>query len=480
MDRITEHPILHFTKGRKVEFIFEGQTVAGYEGEPIAAALHAAGIRVLSRSANLGRPRGLYCAIGNCASCLMKVNGVPNVRACVEPLQEGMVVERQQGKEKPVLSQTGGSSDSVENKLINTEIAVVGGGPAGLSAAIAAAAQGARVVLIDRQQNLGGQLIKQTHKFFGSQQQRAGVRGVDIALELTAKVTALPHIDVWTDATVLGYYPVGTLMVEKEDKVIGLQAKKVIIATGAFEKNLVFPNNDLPGIYGAGAVQTLMNVEGIVPGKRVIMVGAGNIGLIVSYQLLQAGVEVAAIVEASPRIGGYAVHAAKVRRAGVPIYTKHTIKAAYGKEHLAGVAICRLDDAWQPVAGTEKYLKADTMCMAVGLSPLAELLWQAKCQMKYVAELGGYVPVTDLYTRTSVPEIYVAGDAGGVEEASSAMLSGKLAGLTAAYDLGYDKGHAQLQEDTTKQLCALRSGPTGEKIRRGLAKLRAKEDEAHA
>ena len=87
------------------------------------------------------------------------------------------------------------------------------------------------------------------------------------------------------------------------------------------KKNLAFPNNDLPGIYGAGAVQTLMNVYGVLPGKRMLMVGAGNIGVIVAYQLLQAGVDVAGIIEAAPKIGGYWVHAAKVQRASVPIYT---------------------------------------------------------------------------------------------------------------------------------------------------------------
>jgi sarcosine oxidase subunit alpha len=480
LDRITKHPILHFEKGRKVEFDFEGQKVLGYEGEPIAAALHAAGIRVLSKSINLGRPRGLFCAIGNCASCLMRVDGVSNVRACVEPLREGIKVERQQGRETPRLAKTASPVVSGERGKPSTEIAVVGGGPAGLMAALAAAKQGASVVLLDREKRLGGQLIKQTHKFFGSQEQRAGSRGMDIATELAQELGSLPQVDIWDNCTVLGYYPGGVLMVEKEDRVVGLKADKVIIATGAFEKNLVFPNNDLPGIYGAGAVQTLMNVEGIIPGKRVIMVGAGNIGLIVSYQLLQAGVEVAAIVEAAPKIGGYAVHASKVRRAGVPIYTNHTIKAAYGTESLEGAAIWQLDEAWEPIPGTERYLRADIMCMAVGLSPLAELLWQANCRMKYVAELGGYVPLTDGCTRTTVAGIYVAGDAGGVEEASSAMLSGRLAGLTAAYDMGYERDYGDLKEDTLKQLRALRSGPSGQKIRSGLAKLHEKEGAAGA
>lgn len=478
MNRIDKHPILQFKKGRKVTFSFEGQTLEGYEGEPVAAALHAAGVRVLHETANMHRARGFYCAIGNCSSCLMKVDGVPNVRVCVEPLREGMVVETQKGKEKPVLESINLKKRYSKERVKPAEIVVVGGGPAGLSAAITASNQGAHVTLIERNKHLGGQLVKQTHKFFGSEKQRAGVRGIEIAEELSEQITGKQNIDIWTNSTALGYYKKdGIIMVERDDEVVGLKPKTIIIATGAFERSLVFPNNDLPGIYGAGAVQTLMNVEGIVPGKRVIMVGAGNIGLIVSYQLLQAGVDVAAIVEASPRIGGYAVHASKVRRAGVPIYVSHTVKCAYGDKSLEGACICQLDEKWQPIPGTEKYIKADVMCMAVGLSPLEELLWQAGCEMKFVPELGGYVVITDEHTRTTVSGIYVAGDAGGVEEASSAMLTGQLAGLSAANDLGYVKEYSKLHEDILNQLRSLRAGPAGQKILRGLKKLRAKGDE---
>ncbi|MEW6080424.1 MAG: (2Fe-2S)-binding protein [Bacillota bacterium] len=96
--RITHHPILEFQRGRKVRFTFDGREMEGYEGEPIAAALHAAGVRVLRHSPKLNRPRGFFCAIGNCSSCLMKVDGVPNVRVCVERLREGMQVQTQVGK----------------------------------------------------------------------------------------------------------------------------------------------------------------------------------------------------------------------------------------------------------------------------------------------------------------------------------------------------------------------------------------------
>lgn len=477
MERIENHPILQFSKGKKVTFTFEGQRLEGYEGEPIAASLHAAGIKVLHEGAHMNRARGFFCAIGNCSSCLMKVDDVPNIRVCVEPLREEMFVQRQKGKERPAITSRDLPPRDSEEEIQDAEIIVVGGGPAGLSAALTASDFGAHVTVIERDEHLGGQLVKQTHKFFGSEKQRAGIRGIEIAKELSEKVSKASNIDVWEGTTAIGYYKEGILMVERGDKAIGIKPHAIIMATGGFERMLVFPNNDLPGIYGAGAVQTLMNVHGIVPGQRVIMVGAGNIGLIVSYQLLQAGVDVVAIVEAGPKVGGYEVHEAKVRRAGVPIYLSHTIKEAYGTTCLEGACIWQLDEKWQSVTGTEKVIGADVMCLAVGLSPLVELAWQAGCRMKAVPELGGYVPVTDEHARTTVRAIYVAGDAGGIEEASSAMINGQLAGLAAANDLGYVKEYAELHQDLLSQLHSLRSGPAGEKILQGLNKLRTKGDE---
>jgi len=356
-----------------------------------------------------------------------------------------------------------------------TEILVVGGGPAGLCAAAAAAQLGASVLVLERDHKPGGQLVKQTHKFFGSKKQYAGDRGIHIGNFLLEQVEKEPKVKVWANTTALGIYEDGVVTAEGNGQHLKIKPQKVIIATGAAEKMIAFPNNDLPGIYGAGAVQTLMNVAGVVPGKRVLMVGAGNIGLIVSYQLMQAGVEVAGVIEAAPNIGGYLVHASKIRRAGVPILTSHTVKEAYGKDTLEGAVIWQLDEKWQPIPGTERDIKVDVMCLAVGLSPLTELCWQAGCKMKYVPELSGHVPVRNQYLETTRPGLYVAGDVSGVEEASSAMVEGRLAGISAALSLGYGKDVAsQLQREALKELSELRSGPSGEKISKGLEKLGVK------
>lgn len=352
------------------------------------------------------------------------------------------------------------------------EILVIGAGPAGLMAAIHAAEAGAQVLLVERADRLGGQLIKQTHKFFGSKGEYAGERGIQIGEKLITASQEHLNITIWQKATVLGIYPDGVVTISHQENFCTVNPKKIIIATGASEKTMAFPNNDLPGIYGAGAVQTLMNVHGVLPGKRLLMVGAGNIGAIVAYQLLQAGVEVVGIVEAGPQVGGYRVHVAKLQRHGVPIYTSHSIKSAHGDSCLEGVTICKLDEKWREIPETDQYIPVDGLCLAVGLCPLTELLWQAGCEMKYAGELGGYVPLRDANLKTTHTDIYVAGDVSGVEEASAAMVEGKIAGLYVASILGHERDSFTKEfQEAKSQLGALRSGPASVKICTGLSKV---------
>lgn len=353
----------------------------------------------------------------------------------------------------------------------HVEVLVIGGGPAGLCAAISAAEAGAEVLVAERSSILGGQLIKQTHMFFGSEKQYAGTRGIDITDILINKLTDMDTVEILKDANVLSIYEDGVISIEQNGRYSKIRPERVIIATGASEKSLAFPNNDMPGIYGAGAVQTLMNIHGVKPGHDVLMVGAGNIGLIVSYQLMQAGVNVKAILDASPTIGGYLVHASKIRRMGVPIYTRHTVKRADGEDSLERATIVELDEKWQQIPGTEKELDVDVMCVSVGLSPLSELLFQSGCEMKYIREFGGYVPLRNNDLKTSLDHIYIAGDVGGIEEASSAMVEGHIAGLAAAKSM--NKLHPDfdaLYDDYQKQLDSLRAGHAGDHIRAGLDK----------
>lgn len=346
------------------------------------------------------------------------------------------------------------------------EILIIGGGPAGLAAAIEAKKLGADVLLIDENQELGGQLTKQTHTFFGAREHFAGTRGIDICSKLINEINEL-QVDCWNNSTAIGVFEDGIVGILHNNKLMKIKPKKIISATGAMENTLPFPGSDLPGVYGAGAVQTLMNISGVVPGKRVLMIGAGNIGLIVSYQMMQAGVEVAGIVEAMSKFGGYRVHADKVKRMQVPLYLRHTILCALGEDTVTGAILAEIDDNWKPIPGTEFKVECDTICLAVGLTPMSELLFNAKCEIQFVKELGGYVAVHDENLRTTNENIFVAGDVSGIEEASSAMVEGRIAGVNAANDLRKSDNADALLVEFKKQLDQLRKGPFGSKAREG-------------
>lgn len=357
-------------------------------------------------------------------------------------------------------------------------LVIIGGGPAGLSAAKIAAEAGLSSLVIERDYKIGGQLVKQTHMFFGSEKQYAKTRGIQIAQILVDGIKEHEdNITVMTNTTVVGIYSDYVIALLQGETYHKIKAKSILIATGASEKFLAFENNDLPGIYGAGAVQTLMNVHGVLPGQDVIMVGSGNIGLIVSYQLLQAGVNVKMVVEAADSIGGYKVHASKLKRLGVDIRTNTSVKRAIGTDTLEQVEIAKLDHNWDYVPGSEEIFDVDALCISVGLSPLSNLASMIGAEMKYVRLLGGWVPVIDHNHETSVENVFVAGDVCGVEEASSAIVEGSFTGLIIANKLGFTHpNYDTLKQDFEAQLENLRSGPFGDKTRQGLAELRGETD----
>jgi len=463
--RIAAHPVLgDLPPTKRVTLYLDGKPLPAFDGELVAAALLAAGKRVLRRSEKRNEPRGVFCAIGRCTDCAMTVDGRPNVRTCVTPVRDGMRIETQRGlggsslgvawaaspmsavadqRSQPV-PPTGEAARATEC----AEIAVVGSGPAGLCAAIEAAKAGAHVVLLDENDRPGGQLLKQIHRFFGTKEHYAGERGYEIGRKLLDQVHSL-GVDVHLSTVVWGAFEGPILGCAAADgRSYFLCAERVVLATGASELALAFPGWTLPGVMGAGAAQTLMNLHRVLPGTRVLMVGSGNVGLIVSFQLMQAGARTAAIVEAAPRLGGWEVHADRVRRAGVPILTRHTILEALGKDHVTGVVIAALDDSGAPVPGTERHLRVDLVCLAVGLKPQTQLAGMLGLAMIDDPRRGGRVPARDARMRSSDDRVYVAGDLGAISEASIAMEEGRLAGRAAAASLGY--GEAVETDD----LCA--------------------------
>ena len=197
---------------------------------------------------------------------------------------------------------------------IQVPVLIIGGGPAGLSAAIELGKLGVEVLVVDDKHRLGGKLVLQTHRFFGSAQAvYAGTRGIDIASRLEAELAKYPTVRAWLHSTAVAVFSdqkVGVLC--EGSKYVLIKPMVLLVAAGAREKMLAFKGNTLPGVYGAGAFQTLVNRDLVRPSKRLFIIGGGNVGLIASYHALQAGIEVVGLAEALPECGGYQVHRDKL------------------------------------------------------------------------------------------------------------------------------------------------------------------------
>ena len=341
---------------------------------------------------------------------------------------------------------------------IVTEILVIGAGPAGLSSARSAAEQGANVLLVDNSHVSGGQLVKQTHKFFGAVRHGAGIRGMDLARKLTAE-SKREGVRFLLGTSAVGRFAAGLVLKDAQHKLVLARAQRYVIAVGASERGVAFRGWTLPGVMTAGAAQTFLNLHRVSIGDRVLVVGSGNVGLILAYHLRQAGCDVACVVEARDEIGGWAVHASKIRRLGIPVLTGVAIEGARGQGRISEVTLRSLHRRW---GGTWRLnVSADAVCLAVGLSPRTQLLQQIGCDLAFSAVLGGAVPIHDRCMQTTVPGWYVAGDAAGVEEATVAMEEGQLAGLSAAHELGYgsSRSYERKKAEIRSFLDELRAGP---------------------
>jgi len=434
MRRIEEHPILEIPERTKVTFTWNGKKLEGFEGEPISSALIANDVHVFGHHAKDASPQGIFCANGQCAQCLVMVDGLPK-KSCMTPLEEGMVVESVEGL--PSLPESDDVPGMKEIPEKEVEVLIIGGGPAGLSAAIELGKLDIGTLLIDDKDRPGGKLVLQTHKFFGSvEDSHAGTRGFEIGRILEAELRKYPSVEVWLRSTAVGVFSDGVVGVVKEGTYGKVRPGRLLVATGAREKMLSFPGNTLPGVYGAGAFQTLVNRDLVRSSDRILIVGGGNVGLIAGYHAIQAGMEVVALIEALPHVGGYKVHADKLKRLGVPVFTSHTIVSAEGGERVEKATIAGLDGNWNIIPGTERTYPVDTVLIAVGLDEVNEFHRKA-------LEFG-------------IPS-YSAGDAQEIAEASAAMFSGRIEGLRIASSLGRYDG--EIPGEWENKLVVLKSKP---------------------
>ncbi len=346
---------------------------------------------------------------------------------------------------------------------MNDELVIIGAGPTGLCAAIEASRYGVKVLVIDENDRPGGQLFLQTHKFFGSRHHMAGVRGFQIGRDLLDKAKK-QGIEILLNTEVWGVFADNRVAFTIENDEQGyVLAKNILIATGALEKGIFFKGWTKPGVIGAGAAQKMMHVHRVLPGRRVLVIGSGNVGLIVAYQLVQAGAEVVGVLEALPEVGGYQVHAGKIRRIKIPILTSHTIIEACGGSYVESAKIAKIDKNGNIIDGSEMEISCDLICLAVGLRPFDELIRATGIRMTYIGPIGGFVALHDEDMETSKKGIYVAGDITGIEEANTAMDEGRLAGVAVAEKLGCLKKEEvyTIKAEIRQRLASLRIGSFG-------------------
>lgn len=460
-------------RSHSVTLRFEGRDYPAFRGDTIASALAAHGVSVLSRSFKYHRPRGVFSLAGHDANGLVQLPDEPNVRAETTPVPEGIDVSGQNyvgslahdwlaaiGWLSPMLPvafyykafyrprgvwrywerllrhvaglgrvnvrSRHGYSDKVH---LFADIAVIGGGPAGLSAALAAAAAGAEVVLVDEQAHWGGAL---NYARFDA----AGVRGAQLADELSARIAAEPRIRGMRTATCTGWFADNFLSIVQGNRLFKLRAGAVVLATGAIAQPMIFRNNDLPGVMLGTAAQRLMRQYGVRPGLRAVVATANEDGYGVALDLLDAGTQVAAVVDLRSRPDPGPLSDALAARS-VPVISGHAVGEALpgpGRRSLRAVDVRAITGEGR-LGTSPVVIPCDLLCVSVGYTPAGQLACQAGGQLKYDGELA-------MLTLDSMPSSHcvAAGSVNGAFNLDSVLAEGVHAGWRAAGLAGIEAG----------------------------------------
>ena len=291
------------------------------------------------------------------------------------------------------------------------DIVIIGGGPAGLAAAEAAVQAGARDVLIlERDTRLGGILNQCIHNGFGLHTFKEELTGPEYAARFEARVRAL-QIEYKLGTMVLSVSPEKTVTaVSREEGLVTIEAKAVILAMGCRERArgaLNIPGFRPAGIFSAGTAQRLVNMEGYMPGREVVILGSGDIGLIMARRMTLEGAKVRVVAELQPYSGGLKRNIVQcLDDYGIPLKLSHTVTEIHGKERVTGVTISAVDENLKPVPGTEEFYSCDTLLLSVGLIPENELSTGAGVALSRVTN----GPVVNESLETNVPGIFACGN----------------------------------------------------------------------
>lgn len=333
------------------------------------------------------------------------------------------------------------------------ELVIIGGGPAGLSAAIEARRAGVSVTILEERSTLGGQIFKQFGPGFSvvdpdhvSAEYRRGRRLIDDAER--------SGTDIRSGAVVWGIWDKQIAFVQDETRAGVIDAVTIILATGARDRPLAFPGWTLPGVLTAGAAKSLVATQRILPGRRILMAGSGPLALAFSAQLVEFGANIVEVTEAappprpadvvrlvasaSPSVLADAVrYRARLMRLRIPVHYSTMIVRAHGSTEVDGAVVATVDRDWRVIPGTERALEVDTILLGYGLETSTELSRLCGCQHRFDQDMGGFIPVRDIWLRTSVAGIFAVGDGAGVSGSRNAIWEGRLAGIAAARELGH-------------------------------------------
>ncbi|MFC4115736.1 2Fe-2S iron-sulfur cluster-binding protein [Nonomuraea zeae] len=375
-----------------MRFTFDGRPLQGEPGDTLAAALLRNGVRVVGRSVELGRPRGVFTAGPEEPNALVRVGADPMLAATTVELYDGLEAWSLRGKGR--VDPAAGDDRRCDKGYLHCDVLVVGGGPAGLAATVAAGRSGARVILVDDQPELGGDLLNSRLLLDGA----PALEWVR-ALELPARVL--------TRTTAAGFYDHGYVVaVERRaggERLWHIRAGRVVLATGAHERSLAFPGNDRPGVMLASAARAYANRYGVLPGRRAVVFACADSGYEAARDLAAAGVDVAAVVD--PRPEGLAA-------GGIEVLAGRTVTGTAGDEDgvLTGVLV------------GDRLIEADLLAVAGGWNPAVELFSQSQGRVRFDEELSAFVPGTSaqnersagacrgLYgTRQAIEDGYAAG-----------------------------------------------------------------------